>query len=106
MPEKDPSHRSGGRPECPRETLRKNGGGKVTKAKAGKYEPLKIHTPFRQSFRSRRETYRRGKVAAGERDSERRHRRTKGWSCEDPHTVPAVGIEPDVRPIGEGGGGR
>ena len=26
-----------------------SGGGKVTKAKAGKYGPSKIHTPFQQS---------------------------------------------------------
>ena len=49
MPEEDPSHHSGGRPECPRETKRKNGGGKVTKENTRKYGPSKIHTPFQQS---------------------------------------------------------
>ena len=54
----------GRRCECPRRILHtvptvgieadvrpigEDGGGKVTKAKVGKYGPSKIHTPFRQS---------------------------------------------------------
>ena len=45
-------------------------------------------------------------VAAGERDSEIRHRTVHGQSYEDPHTVPAVGIRAGVRPLGKDGGGR
>ena len=45
-------------------------------------------------------------MAAGEQGSERRCRSAKGRSYEDPHTVPAVGIEANVRPIGEDGGSK
>ena len=66
----------GRRCECPRRILHtipavgieadvrpigEDGGGKVTKAKAGKYGPSKIHTPFSSRYRSQRETYRRGR---------------------------------------------
>ena len=48
-------------------------------------------------------------MAAGERDLQQRSsyddKGKGGPSYGDPHTNPAVGIEADVRPIGEGDGG-
>ena len=53
-------------------------------------------------------------MAAGERDQRTRSTQRSSYdgkgkggpSYGDPHTVPVVGIEADVRPIGEDGGNR
>ena len=48
-------------------------------------------------------------MEAGERDQQQRSsydgKGKGGPSYDDPHTVPAVGVEADVRPIGEDSGG-
>ena len=51
-------------------------------------------------YRSRRETYRRGRWRQGDKGKGREIR-----TLEDPRTIPAVGIEADVGPIGEDGDG-
>ena len=51
-------------------------------------------------YRGRHETYRRGRWREDDKGKGREIQ-----TLEDPHTVPAVGIEAGVRPIGEDGGG-